>query len=150
MLLLAVMASENRAAATLAHDYSGGYEAVIAALNRQAGELGTRNSHFIEATGHSPDNATTSRDLAGRIQAAARNPLIAELTTTPKKDFHFRSPKHVRAFYNTKPLVRRAGKWHIEASKTGYINEAGRCLLLEAEIQKRHLAIVLLDSFGKL
>ncbi len=149
MLLLALMASENRAAATLAHHYSGGYEAFIAAMNRKAGELGMSNSHFVEPTGLSPENVSTPRDLARLIQASARDPLIAELSTTPKKDFHFRGPRHVRAFYNTNPLV-RAGQWHIDASKTGYLRKAGRCLVLQAEIQKRHLAIILLDSFGKL
>lgn len=149
MLLLALMASENRAAATLAHHYSGGYEAFIEAMNRKAEELGMSNSRFVEPTGLSPDNVSTPRDLARLIQASAREPLIAELSTTPKKDFRFRGPRHVRAFYNTNPLV-RAGHWDIDASKTGYLKKAGRCLVLQAEIQKRHLAIVLLDSFGKL
>ena len=149
MLLLALMASENRAAATLAHHYSGGYEAFIEAMNRKAEELGMSNSHFVEPTGLSTDNVSTPRDLARLIQASAREPLIAELSTTPKKDFRFRGPRHVRAFYNTNPLV-RAGHWDIDASKTGYLKKAGRCLVLQAEIQKRHLAIVLLDSFGKL
>lgn len=149
MLLLALMASENRAAATLAHHYSGGYDAFIEAMNLKADELGMDNSQFVDPTGLSPENVSTPRDLARLIQASARNPLIAELSTTPKKDFRFRSPRHVRAFYNTNPLV-RTGKWHIDASKTGYLKKAGRCLVLQAEIQKRHLAIVLLDSFGKL
>jgi len=148
MLLLALMASENRAAATLAHHYSGGYQAFIKAMNNKAKALGMTNSHFVEPTGLSPNNVSTPRDLARLIQASARDPLIAELSTTPKKDVHFRAPRHVRAFYNTNPLV-RADHWSIEASKTGFINQAGRCLVLQAEIQKRHLAIVLLDSFGK-
>lgn len=148
MLLLALMASENRAAATLAHHYSEGYEAFIKAMNSKATELGMSNSHFVEPTGLSPENVSTPRDLAVLIQASARNPLIAALSTTPKKDFTFRTPKHMRAFYNTNPLV-RADHWQINASKTGYINQAGRCLVLQAEIQQRQLAIVLLDSFGK-
>lgn len=148
MLLLALMASENRAAATLAHHYSGGYNAFIAAMNRKARDLGMSNTRFVEPTGLSPENVSTSRDLARLVQASASYPLIAELSTTPKKDMNFRAPRHVRAFYNTNPLV-RADDWTIDASKTGYINQAGRCLVLHAEIQKRHLAIVLLDSFGK-
>lgn len=148
MLLLALMASENRAAATLAHHYSGGYEAFIQAMNRKARELGMTGSHFVEPTGLSPHNVSTPRDLARLIQASARYPLIAEFSTTAKKDMNFRAPRHVRVFYNTNPLV-RANHWDIEASKTGYINEAGRCLVLQAAIRDRHLAIVLLDSFGK-
>lgn len=148
MLLLALMASENRAAATLAHHYSGGYDAFIQAMNDKAKVLGMSNSRFVEPTGLSPQNVSTPRDLARLIQASAKDPLIAELSTTPKKDMVFRAPKHVRAFYNTNPLV-RTNSWTIDASKTGFINQAGRCLVLQAEIQKRHLAIVLLDSFGK-
>lgn len=148
MLLLALMASENRAATTLAHHYSGGYDAFVEAMNRKAQALGMTNTRFVEPTGLSPDNVSTPRDLARLIQASAANPLIAELSTTPKKDMRFRAPAHVRAFYNTNPLV-RAEHWNIEASKTGYLDIAGRCLVLQAEIQKRHLAIVLLDSFGK-
>lgn len=148
MLLLALMASENRAAATLAHHYSGGYDAFIQAMNDKAKVLGMSNSHFVDPTGLSPLNVSTPRDLARLIQASAKDPLIAELSTTPKKDMVFRAPKHVRAFYNTNPLV-RTNSWTIDASKTGFINQAGRCLVLQAEIQKRHLAIVLLDSFGK-
>jgi D-alanyl-D-alanine endopeptidase (penicillin-binding protein 7) len=148
MLLLALMASENRAAATLAHHYSGGYQGFIKAMNAKAAELGMSNSHFVEPTGLSPNNVSTPRDLARLIQASARDPIIAELSTTPKKDMVFRAPRHTRAFYNTNPLVRN-DHWSIDASKTGYINQAGRCLVLQAEIQKRHLAIILLDSFGK-
>ena len=148
MLLLALMASENRAAATLAHHYSGGYDAFIKAMNSKAAELGMSHSHFVEPTGLSPENVSSPRDLARMIQASARDPLIAELSTTPKKDMYFRAPRHVRAFYNTNPLV-RTDSWTIDASKTGYINQAGRCLVLQAEIQQRHVAIVLLDSFGK-
>lgn len=148
MLLLALMASENRAAASLAHHYSGGYEAFITAMNNKAETMGMSNSRFIEPTGLSSDNVSTPRDLALLIQASAQSPLLAELSITPKKDFYFRAPNHVRAFYNTNPLV-RADNWRIDASKTGYINQAGRCLVLQAEIQQRHLAIVLLDSFGK-
>lgn len=148
MLLLALMASENRAAATLAHHYSGGYDAFIKAMNSKAAELGMTHSHFVEPTGLSPENVSSPRDLARMIQASARDPLLAELSTTPKKDMYFRAPRHVRAFYNTNPLV-RTDSWTIDASKTGYINQAGRCLVLQAEIQQRHVAIVLLDSFGK-
>ncbi|GAA3970559.1 D-alanyl-D-alanine endopeptidase [Allohahella marinimesophila] len=148
MLLLALMASENRAAATLAHHYSGGYDAFITAMNVKAATLGMSNSHFVEPTGLSAGNVSTPRDLALLIQASANNPVITALSVTPKKDVHFRAPRHVRAFYNTNPLV-RAAHWQIQASKTGFTKVAGRCLLLQAEIQERRLAIVLLDSFGK-
>jgi D-alanyl-D-alanine endopeptidase (penicillin-binding protein 7) len=148
MLLLALMASENRAAATLAHHYSGGYSAFINAMNSKAKALGMNNSYFEEPTGLSPNNVSTPRDLALLIQASARTPLIAELSTQAKKELHFRTPSQVQAFANTNLLV-RAGKWDIDASKTGFTLPAGRCLVLQATIQQRHVAIVLLDSFGK-
>lgn len=148
MLLLTLMSSENRAATSLAHHYSKGYDAFVAAMNAKARALGMSNTRFVEPTGISEKNVSTARDLAKMIQAAARYPLINELSTTPKKDMHFRKPGHVRAFYNTNPLV-RASAWHIETSKTGFINEAGRCLVMKAEVKDRELAIVLLDSFGK-
>ena len=148
MLLLALMASENRAAATLAHHYSGGYDAFIAAMNAKAKALGMTHTHFVEPTGISERNVSTARDLAKMIQASAKYPLITELSTTAKKDMYFRKPRHVRAFYNTNPLV-RAGSWDIQVSKTGYIDEAGRCRVMMADIQDKPVAIVLLDSFGK-
>ena len=148
MLLLALMASENRAAATLAHHYSGGYDAFIKAMNRKAADLGMVNTRFVEPTGMSPDNVSTPRDLARLIQAAAKDPVIAELSTTPQKDIKFRTPRSMMTFYNTNPLA-RTGTWKIEASKTGFHSHAGRCLVLQAQIQERHLAVVLLDSFGK-
>lgn len=148
MLLLALMASENRAAATLAHSYSGGYTAFIKAMNSKAKALGMSNSHFEEPTGLSPNNVSTPRDLARLIQAAAHVPLIAEFSTQSKKDLHFRSPSQVQSFVNTNPLV-RANTWAIDASKTGFTNQAGRCLVLQTTIKQRHLAIVLLDSFGR-
>jgi serine-type D-Ala-D-Ala endopeptidase (penicillin-binding protein 7) len=148
MLLLTLMASENRAATSLAHHYSGGYPAFINAMNRKAKALGMNNTRFLEPTGLSEGNVSTPRDLARLIQAASHYSLIAELSTTPKKDVYFRTPDQVRSFNNTNPLVRN-DHWSIEMSKTGYTEEAGRCLVLETKIQKRHLAIVLLDSFGK-
>lgn len=148
MLLLTLMASENRAATTLAHHYSKGYDAFVAAMNAKARALGMSNTHFVEPTGISEQNVSTAQDLATLVQAAARYPLINELSTTAKKDMYFRKPKHVRAFYNTNPLV-RSDSWHIETSKTGFINKAGRCLVMKAAVNERELAIVLLDSFGK-
>lgn len=148
MLLLALMASENRAAATLAHHYSKGYDGFIAAMNAKAKALGMTHTHFVEPTGLSEKNVSTARDLARMVQAANRYALITELSTTPKKDMYFRKPNHVRAFYNTNPLV-RAKSWDIAVSKTGFINEAGRCLVMLADIQNKPTAVVLLDSFGK-
>jgi D-alanyl-D-alanine endopeptidase (penicillin-binding protein 7) len=117
-------------------------------MNAKADALGMSRSHFVEPTGLSPHNVSTPRDLARLIKASGSYPLISELSTTPKKDAFFRAPKYVQAFYNTNPLVRNAN-WDIDVSKTGFINEAGRCLLLKTEILHRKLAIVLLDSFGK-
>ena len=148
MLLLTLMSSENRAASTLAHHYSKGYTAFIQAMNAKAKALGMTKTHFVEPTGISEQNVSTARDLAKLVQASSKYPLIRELSTTAKKDMRFRKPNYVRAFYNTNPLV-RAGSWDIDVSKTGFINEAGRCLVLKAEVKDRQVAIVLLDSFGK-
>lgn len=148
MLLLTLMSSENRAATSLAHHYSKGYPAFIQAMNAKARALGMTHTRFVEPTGISEQNVSTARDLAKMVQAASRYAKIRQLSTTAKKDMRFRKPGYVYAFYNTNPLV-RTSSWDIELSKTGFIDEAGRCLVMKAEVKNRPVAIVLLDSFGK-
>lgn len=148
MMLMALMASENRAAASLAHHYPGGYDKFIEAMNAKAKSLGMNHTHFVEPTGLSQHNVSTAHDLAIMVQAAARYHTITELTTTTKKDFRFQHPRYVLAYYNTNPLVRNR-HWDIRLTKTGYTDEAGRCLVMMTKIKDRPVAMVLLDSFGK-
>jgi D-alanyl-D-alanine endopeptidase (penicillin-binding protein 7) len=151
MLKLALMASENRAAAALARNYPGGTPAFVAAMNQKGTELGLSNSRFVDATGLHPGNVSTAEDLAKLAAAAHQYPLIREYTTTD----HFRIEseakrrRHVLAFVNSNRLL-KSRQWEIGLSKTGYISEAGRCLVMQAMIGDKPRIIVLLDSWGKL
>lgn len=148
MLLMTLMSSENRAASSLAHHYTGGYDAFIAAMNAKARALGMTNTHFVEPTGLSEKNVSSARDLTLMVQAAAKYALIKDLSTTPKKDIRFSKPSYTLAFYNTNPLIQNH-TWNIQLTKTGFINEAGRCLVMLTNINDRPLIMVLLDSYGK-
>ncbi|MEJ2345031.1 MAG: serine hydrolase [Gammaproteobacteria bacterium] len=149
MLRLALLASENRAANALARTYPGGRKAFVAAMNRKARALGMHDSHFAGPAGLDPATVASARDLVKMIRAAQKYPLIRQATTSgfmTVRPYKHRGPLR---FGNTNRLVRRAS-WDIGLSKTGYINEAGRCLVMEAAIADKSLYIVLLDSFGKL
>lgn len=148
MIHVALMSSENRATASLAHSYPGGPKAFVSAMNAKAKALGMHDSRFVEPTGLSESNVSTARDLARMILAAREYPLIRESTTSSKTDATFQKPRHVLAFYNTNPLVNKPS-WSIELSKTGFINESGRCLVMVTHLAGRDLAMVFLDSFGK-
>lgn len=146
LLLLALMASENRAAAALGRTYPGGMEAFVAAMNAKAAELGMTDSRFVEPTGLSPANVASARDLAKLVEAAHGYPLIREYSTRGKATVKaFGRPL---SFGNTNGLVRNA-KWDIELSKTGYISEAGRGLVMRVRLASKELIVVLLDSWGK-
>jgi D-alanyl-D-alanine endopeptidase (penicillin-binding protein 7) len=148
MLKLSLMSSENRTAASLSRHYEGGVEAFVAAMNRRAAQLGMNNTVFVDATGLSSDNQSTARDLVKMLVAAQSYDLIREYTTAPNHTVRVRAPNNVLGYYNTNPLVHRDA-WAIDLSKTGYIDEAGRCLVMLARINERPVAMVLLDSFGK-
>jgi len=147
LLKLALMASENRAASALARSYPGGNAAALQAMNAKARALGMGNTRFLDPTGLNSDNVSTARDLVKMVAAARDYKLIHKYTTTASHSVEDRKGRGLR-FNNTNPLVRNAS-WHIGVSKTGYINEAGRCLVMEAQINKRPVIIVLLDSWGK-
>jgi D-alanyl-D-alanine endopeptidase (penicillin-binding protein 7) len=149
MLQLALMSSENRAASSLARNYPGGAPAFVEAMNRKAAGLGMLQTHFSDATGLSSENVSTARDLARMVQAAAAYPLIREFTTTASHSVEIQPSGRVLGFNNTNSLV-RGGQWDILLSKTGFIREAGKCLVLLANIVNRPVVIVLLDSYGKL
>jgi D-alanyl-D-alanine endopeptidase (penicillin-binding protein 7) len=149
MLRLALMSSENRAASTLARHYPGGSAAFVDAMNRKAMELGMTRTHFSDPTGLSSENVATAHDLARMVQAAAGYPLVREFTTTPSHYVEVQSTGQLLGFNNTNSLV-KSGEWDILISKTGFIREAGKCLVMLANIASRPVVIVLLDSYGRL
>ena len=151
MLKLALMASENRAAAALARNFPGGTTAFVAAMNQKAAELGMVNSHFEDPTGLTPDNVSTAEDLAKMVAAAHTYPLIREYTTSDsfKIESEDRRRHRLLSYVNSNRLI-KSRQWDIGLSKTGYISEAGRCLVMQAMIADKPVIIVLLDSWGKL
>ncbi|WP_038853034.1 MULTISPECIES: D-alanyl-D-alanine endopeptidase [Bordetella] len=147
MLHLALMSSENRAAHALGRNYPGGLPAFVAAMNQKARALGMSSTRFVEPTGLSSQNVSSPRDLARLLRAAAQRPLIHRYSTDD--EYEVDVADRTQVFRNTNLLVRKAD-WDIKVSKTGFINEAGECLVMLARINGRDVAIVLLDSQGKL
>lgn len=146
-MLLALMSSENRAANSLGRHYPGGLPAFVRAMNRKAQALGMLNSSFEEPTGLSSNNVSTAHDLARMVAAAARYPEIRHFSTTDETRVEIRG--RMLDFRNTNALVRN-DNWEIGVSKTGYISEAGRCLVMQARVADKPVVIVLLDSAGKM
>lgn len=148
LLRLALMASENRAAAALSRASPGGREAFVGAMNRKATVLGMWNTEFVDGTGLSSRNVSTAEDLARLVRAAYGYPLIREFSTDSKHTVKLYSGQQLQ-YTNSNRLVKNP-HWEIGLSKTGYISEAGRCLVLQAMIQSRPVIIVLLHSWGTL
>ncbi|MEW5771598.1 MAG: serine hydrolase [Pseudomonadota bacterium] len=166
LMHLALIASENRAAAALSRAYPGGRAAFIEAMNRKARAIGMYDSRFVDGTGLNSDNRATAADLAKMVDAAYRYPLIREISRTGNYDVGLPGRRVVKvredgkvrrvtrevtrqvAFHNTNALT-RSPDWEIGVSKTGFINEAGKCLVMQARIADRPVIIVLLDSWGK-
>jgi D-alanyl-D-alanine endopeptidase (penicillin-binding protein 7) len=146
-MLLALMSSENRAAHALGRHYPGGMPAFVVAMNRKAQALGMSNSRFEEPTGLSSNNVSTAHDLARMVAAAARYPEIRGYSTTGEAKVELNG--RINNFHNTNALV-RSDNWEIGLSKTGYISEAGRCLVMQARVADKPVVIVLLDSVGKM
>jgi D-alanyl-D-alanine endopeptidase (penicillin-binding protein 7) len=147
MLHLALMSSENRAAHSLARTYPGGFDAFVRAMNAKAQSLGMYNSHFVEPTGLSSENVSSPHDLVRLMRAASQRPLIHRYTTDTEYQVETARGR-TEVFHNSNALVRNAD-WDIKISKTGFINEAGECLVMLTRINGRDLAIVLLGSQGK-
>ena len=147
LLLLALMASENRASLALSRHYPGGREAFVARMNAKAAELGLKHTRFVDAAGLSPRNVSTARDLRVLLAAANARPLIREYSTRPQHTVHVGRQR--LAFVNSNRLVRR-DSWDIDLQKTGFTNEAGRCLVMRTTVAGRRLAMIFLNSFGKL
>ncbi|KAB0487644.1 D-alanyl-D-alanine endopeptidase [Pseudomonas psychrophila] len=148
MMLITLMSSENRAAASLAHHYPGGYVAFIAAMNAKAKSLGMMSTHYVEPTGLSIHNVSTARDLSKLLATARHYPMLSQLSTTKEKTVAFRKPNYTLGFHNTDHLVNK-DKWNIKITKTGFTNQAGHCLVLVTEMGNRPVSLVILDAFGK-
>jgi len=148
MLRLALMSSENRAASVLARHYPGGIDAAVTAMNAKAALLGMTRSRFSDPTGLSPENVSTASDLAKMVGAAAQYPLIRDFSTTPSHFVEVYPQGKVIGFRNSNRLV-LSNQWDIQLQKTGYIREAGRCLVMMVNIASKPFVIVLLDSVGK-
>jgi len=147
LLKLALMASENRAAAALARTYPGGTQAAVAQMNIKAHELGMKDTRFLDPTGLNSGNVSTAQDLVKMVLAAQSYEPIHKATTSSSHLVEMAGYRPM-LYRNTNPLVKNAS-WDIGVSKTGYINEAGRCLVMKANINQRPVVIVLLDSWGK-
>lgn len=146
---LALMASENRAANALGRTWPGGKAAFVEAMNRKARELGMHNSRFADPAGLDAGNLASARDVALMVRAARSYPFIRKASTTRVSSVYPYKGRGELRFGNTNRLL-RSKHWDIQLSKTGYLNEAGRCLVMQAEIADQPLSIVLLNSYGKL
>lgn len=142
-MLLALMSSENRAANTLGRHYPGGLSAFVRDMNKKAKSLGMYNTRFVEPTGLSNQNVSTAQDLAKMVAAATKYPKIRQFTTTAEATLDLNG--QLKEYRNSNSLV-RGGDWDIGVSKTGYISEAGRCLVMQAALANEPFIIVLLDS----
>jgi D-alanyl-D-alanine endopeptidase (penicillin-binding protein 7) len=146
MLHLALMSSENRAAHVLGRSFPGGLNAFVSAMNDKALALGMVDTRYVEPTGLSSKNQSSARDLATLVNAAHQHQIIRELSTSP--EYQVEIGRRELTFRNTNGLV-RSPSWDIGLQKTGYISEAGRCLVMQAQMAGRKLIMVFLDSTGK-
>ena len=146
LLHLALMSSENRAAHALGRNYPGGVEAFVVAMNAKAQALGMTDTHYVEPTGLSSRNQSSAKDLAALVKVAHEVPVLREFSTS--KEYSVTVGRRQMAFHSTNGLVRNSA-WDIGLQKTGFINEAGRCLVMQAKMAGRKLIMVFLDSTGK-
>jgi len=149
LIKLALMSSENRAASALARTFPAGRKRFIYAMNKKARSLGMRNTKFTDPTGLDGGNRSTPRDLHKLVRAAMRYPFIRKATTSRSAQVYPYLKKGRLRYGNTNRLL-RSDNWDISLSKTGFINEAGRCLVMQAQVSGQELTIILLNSYGKL
>jgi D-alanyl-D-alanine endopeptidase (penicillin-binding protein 7) len=149
LMRLALMASDNRAASALGRNYPGGILAFVDAMNAKAKVLGLTATHYVDSSGLAPGNVSSAQDLGKLVGEASKYELIREYTTTAAVSVQLPEAKKPLTFVNTNSLV-RASDWQIGLSKTGYINESGKCLVMQAMIANQPIVIVLLDSWGRL
>ncbi len=147
LLHIALMSSENRAASALGRNYPGGISAFVAAMNAKARQLGMRDTRYVDSSGLSSSNVSSGRDLAKLVMAAHGDPVLREFSTTPNSTVQ--ASGRTMHYRNTNYLV-SLPDWNIGLQKTGFINEAGRCLVMQAMIHGRNVVMVFLDSKGKM
>ena len=147
LLHLALMSSENRAAHALGRSYPGGLGVFVSLMNAKAAALGMHSTSYVEPTGLSSKNQSSATDLATLVNYAYGNPTLRELSTSPGYDVEV--GKRTLRYNNTNRLV-KSPAWDIGLQKTGYISEAGQCLVMQAKVAGRKLIMVFLDSAGKL
>ena len=149
LLRLSLMASDNRAASALGRHFPGGLTAFVDAMNAKAKALGLTATIFVDSSGLAPGNVSSPADLGKLVAAASKYELISEYSTTGAVNVQLPDSSRTLSFVNTNALV-RASDWKIGLSKTGYISEAGKCLVMQAIIANQPVVIVLLDSWGRL
>ncbi len=147
LLHIALMSSENRAASALGRNYPGGIDAFVRAMNAKANELGMKDTHYVDSSGLSSRNVSSARDLARLVSHAYGEPLLREYSTSPNSTV--KASGRPMRYANTNYLV-ALPDWNIGLQKTGFINEAGRCLVMQAAIHGRNVIMVFLDSKGKM
>lgn len=147
MMHLALMSSENRAAHALGRTYPGGLQHFVRLMNAKARELGMNDTRYVEPTGLLSQNQSSARDLATLVSVAYQRPILRDLSTSPSHELSLGN--RTLQFNNSNRLV-RSPDWDIGLQKTGYISEAGRCLVMQARVAGRKLIMVFLDSAGKL
>lgn len=147
LLHLALMSSENRAAHALGRTFPGGLDTFVARMNARAQALGMSDTRYVEPTGLSSRNQSSANDLAVLVSTAYKEPVLRELSTSPGREIEVGS--RTLQYNNTNRLV-KSPQWDIGLQKTGYISEAGQCLVMQAQVAGRKLIMVFLDSAGKL
>jgi D-alanyl-D-alanine endopeptidase (penicillin-binding protein 7) len=145
---IALMSSENRAAFNLAIHHPGGVRNLVSMMNAKARELGMHDTHFEDPTGLSTQNRSSAQDLAKMLVAAHAHPEIQKYSTTRQHTVNFRKPRYKLGYGNTNPLL-GSSKWQVSLTKTGYLTEAGRCLVMVTAMDGEPVAVVLLNSLGK-
>ena len=147
LLHLALMSSENRAAHALGRTFPGGLEIFVSRMNARAKALGMKDTRYVEPTGLSSNNQSSAHDLATLVSAAYKEPVLRELSTSPGREI---AVGHRTLQYNNTNRLVKSPQWDIGLQKTGYISEAGQCLVMQAQVSGRKLIMVFLDSAGKL
>jgi D-alanyl-D-alanine endopeptidase (penicillin-binding protein 7) len=147
LMHLALMSSENRAAHALGRTYPGGLAQFVRLMNSKAREIGMRDTRYVEPTGLMSENQSSARDLATLVSVAYQRPILRSLSTSPSHQLELGN--RTLQFNNSNRLIRNP-EWEIGLQKTGYISEAGRCLVMQAKVAGRKLIMVFLDSAGKL
>ena len=148
LLSIALIASDNRAASALSNSYPGGKKAFVQAMNVKAKQLGMDDTSFADPTGLDKNNISTAIDLVKMTQAAQQYPIIRKLSTSSYYEAYIKNKK-IRLNYNNTNLLVRQGLWDIDISKTGYIREAGKCLIMQTKVMDKPIIMVFLKSYGK-